>query len=227
MPYIPPDETTQLEELVTKIHTAQKNNTEQLVLMGDLKAKSLEWNNQKTNKAGEIMEGLLNTSNLLCVNDGQPTRRNTTSVIDLVLVTPNIKDKLKECTTLSHENIRSDHVCLLTELDVCQTDNANRPKRKIWQLNKVDWNTWRDEADTSMGIWLQTCPSSNDVEVIYQSFKEVIDKTMRDVISQREMKERKNTRPPWWNADVNSAKKNLNYKQRQYKKRNIQQNKEA
>ncbi|VDH97606.1 Hypothetical predicted protein [Mytilus galloprovincialis] len=75
VPYIPPEETKQLEELTTKVQKVQQNNKHELIIMGDLNAKSLEWNNDKTNKAGEIIENFLTKTDMLCVNDCQPTRR--------------------------------------------------------------------------------------------------------------------------------------------------------
>lgn len=81
--------------------------------MGDLNAKSLEWNNDKSNKAGEIIENCMKNTGMLCRNDGQPTRINTKSVINLVLLTPCINNKVKECTSVVHEAVRSDHMSVL------------------------------------------------------------------------------------------------------------------
>ena len=62
------------------------------------------------------------------------------SVIDLVLITEEINKRVKECSTLVHESVRSDHICVLLEIDVCKEQIQIKSKRKIWQLNKVDWN---------------------------------------------------------------------------------------
>lgn len=226
-PYIPPEETEQLEHLTKKVYEKQNANRQKLIIMGDLNAKSLEWNNDKTNKAGELVEDLLTKTGMLCVNDGQPTRRNTSSVIDLVLITPEMNKVVQECTTLAYESIRSDHICVLVELDTCKKHNNPRPKRKVWQLNKVDWNNWKQQSEKNMQKWLENNPVSDDVDTVYQSLKKTIDETMQEVINQKEVKERKSTKPPWWNSQVSQAKKYVNYSQRQYKRRNIPQNKTA
>lgn len=57
-----------------------------LIIAGDLNAKGQEWRNPKSNKAGELIENMLTKQNMICVNDCQPTRRNSDSVIDLVLM---------------------------------------------------------------------------------------------------------------------------------------------
>jgi hypothetical protein len=46
-----------------------------MILLSDLNAKSYEWNNRKTNKHGKLLEESLANNNLICVNDGQATRR--------------------------------------------------------------------------------------------------------------------------------------------------------
>lgn len=72
-----------------------------------------------------------------------------------------------------------------------------------------------------MSEWLTNSPPSNDVDEVYQSLKETIDRTMTEVIKKREVKKKTNTKPPWWNIEVSQAIKDLNYRQKQYKKRNI------
>lgn len=86
-----------------------------LIIAGDLFAKSQEWRNTKSNKAGELIENMLTKQNI-CVNDCQPTRRNSDSVIDLVLTSSEFQKHLTSCNTLTHESIRSDHISVLTDI---------------------------------------------------------------------------------------------------------------
>ncbi|CAC5398447.1 unnamed protein product [Mytilus coruscus] len=146
-PYIPPEEIEQMEKLSKNIENYTSARKPNLVVMGDLNAKSLEWNNDKSNKAGEIIENCMTKTGMLCRNDGQPTRRNTKSVIDLVLITPGINNKVKECTTQAHEDVRSDHICVLLELDVCKTQTITKEEKQVCQLNKVDWNNWKEQSE--------------------------------------------------------------------------------
>ncbi|CAG2213470.1 GABRA [Mytilus edulis] len=190
-PYIPPEEIEQMEKLSKNIENYTSARKPNLVVMGDLNAKSLEWNNDKSNKAGEIIENCMTKTGMLCRNDGQPTRRNTKSVIDLVLITPGINNKVKECTTLAHEDVRSDHICVLLEVDVCKTQTTTKEKKQVWQLNKVDWNNWKEQSEKNMSEWLTNSSSSNDVDEVYQSLKETIDRTMTEVIKKRRLRKNK------------------------------------
>ncbi|CAG2202636.1 unnamed protein product [Mytilus edulis] len=206
-PYIPPERSDQIEP-------------------GDLNAKSQEWRNIKTNKAGELIENMLTKQDMICINDGQPTRRNSDSVIDLMLMNSNFQHNMISCDTLSHETIRSDHISILTNLRVCSEDNWGTPK-KIWQLNKVDWEEWKRVTEERFGEWLENRPANNNsVDHIYQSFADIINATQKEMIPYKEIKPRKHQKPCWWSSSVTSAKKHLNHCQKQYRMRNIPQNKQ-
>ena len=59
------------------------------------------------------------------INDDQPTRRKSDSIIDLFVVSPSLIKKVIQCQTLSHEQVRSDHIRILLEIDDCRTDGAD------------------------------------------------------------------------------------------------------
>ena len=59
------------------------------------------------------------------VNDDQPTRRESDSIIDLFVVSPSLIKNVIKCQTLSHEQVRSDHISVLLEIDCCRTDGAD------------------------------------------------------------------------------------------------------
>ena len=86
------------------------------MLTGDLNCKILEWNNNKSNTCGGILEEYLHRSGLLCMNDGLPTRRLSESVIDLFIVSPKLVSEIVRCETLSKDRVSSDHVGVLLEV---------------------------------------------------------------------------------------------------------------
>ena len=133
-PYIPPERQDQIEKLCSVI--AEKKSEKPIIIAGDLNAKSQEWNNIKANKSGELIEQMLTKQNMICLNDGQPTRRNSTSVIDLVLTSAQFQKCITSCDTLTHDTIKSDHISILTVLDVCSEDTPSTDSM-FWQLNRV------------------------------------------------------------------------------------------
>ena len=92
--------------------------------MGDLNANIVEWNNSQVNSGGLIVEDMMSKCNLICLNDGKPTRRNSNSVIDLVLSSAGLVQYSKECSTLSHEKICSDHIAVIYEATFVRTDSS-------------------------------------------------------------------------------------------------------
>ena len=102
VPYIPSGKDDQLKLFSDKLSGSRLKN---VIVMGDLNAKSMEWNNAQGNSGGIIVEEMLTKCNLICMNDGQPTRRNSSSVIDLVLCSAELVQYSRECSTLSHEKV--------------------------------------------------------------------------------------------------------------------------
>ena len=59
---------------------------------------------------------------LICLNDGQVTTRNSNSIIDLALTTQTTYKKSLECNTLTHEYAKSDHIGIYVKLHSCIRD---------------------------------------------------------------------------------------------------------
>ena len=108
MSYVPSEKKDQLEGLLKVLDRCK--DYRHIVLTGDLNAKSLEWNNKKANPCGVLLEDYMHRNGLLCINDGQPTRRVSDSVIDLFVVSPRVIPEVVMCETMVCENIRSDHI---------------------------------------------------------------------------------------------------------------------
>jgi hypothetical protein len=83
-PYVPPEKPKLMEELCNHINRKMSENT---ILVGDLNAKSYQWNNGNENSHGRLLEDCMTQSQLICLNDGQAIRRNSNSIIDLALTT--------------------------------------------------------------------------------------------------------------------------------------------
>ena len=110
--YIPPNQKEQMKLLVELIRTVKSKN---IIITGDLNAKSQEWNNPSVNECGKLLEQFLQDTQFVCINDGKPTRRNTDSVIDLFITNPELVPKISLCETLTYETVQSDHIGILLE----------------------------------------------------------------------------------------------------------------
>ncbi|VDI75616.1 Hypothetical predicted protein [Mytilus galloprovincialis] len=81
---------------------------------------------------------------LICVNDGQYTRRNSQSVIDLAIISENIYNEVKDCITLTHESVKSDHIAVYLDVKSEEKIEDNQTTEEIWNLKKIDWNKWKN-----------------------------------------------------------------------------------
>ena len=63
--------------------------------------------------------------NLVCYNDGQPTRRDSNSEIDLVLCSAELYKHSQRRATSTHEKIRSDHIAVLYEAAPAKQQDRN------------------------------------------------------------------------------------------------------
>ena len=64
--------------------------------------KSYQSNNGNENIHGILLEDCMTQNQLLCLNDGQATRRNSNSIVELALTTQTTYTNSLECTTLTH-----------------------------------------------------------------------------------------------------------------------------
>ena len=176
--------------------------------MGDLNAKSVEWNNAQGNSGGIIVEEMLTKCNLVCMDDGQPTRRTSSSVIDLVLCSAGLVQYSGECSTLSHEKIGSDHIAIFFEADFDLTESGPSI-RVVRPIKKADWGKWKEATESQFEDF--KTQSSGNLEEDYARFCELLQDTMDTVIPQKTVKIRQHAaRPCWWNEEVKEAKAEMN-----------------
>ncbi|KAH3769090.1 hypothetical protein DPMN_170337 [Dreissena polymorpha] len=116
-----------------------------------MNAKSKLWGNIVENMAGDILE-TFRTSNFIYLNDGIPTRRYSPSVIDMILVTPELVKNIPRWETLTQENVRSDHISLHVELeDGLQRYNNETIEKYL--LNKTNWSRRNEITKERFGAW--------------------------------------------------------------------------
>ncbi len=97
----------------------------------------------------------MDNNSLICMNDGQQTRRNSPSVIDLFIVHSSLVPKVTKCETLSHEQVRSDHIHVLMQIDIENETKDNVLTEERWIIKKVDGEKWEKITNENLdrGIW--------------------------------------------------------------------------
>ena len=134
------------KQLLQLIDSIQQANVDNHILTGNLKDKSLEWNNTTSDRHGELIEDMFANNRLIIHNDGQPTRRGGQSVIDLIITSADIAPLVKDLSTLTHESVRSDHIAILSEIYVDVLDYSAQTK-EMRLLKRVNWQEWTERAE--------------------------------------------------------------------------------
>ena len=157
-------------------------------------------------------------SDFICVNDGAPTRRNVTSVIDLFLIKPQFHRNVSFCVTLTHECVRSDHIPIMLELDDGIERMSEEEERYI--LKKTDWVKWKEVTQSSFQKWNRENHEHENMQELYNSFLEVWEDCMLECVPKRVIKldNRKRT-PHWMDEDVKAMKTELNRVKKVFRKR--------
>ena len=152
-------------------------------------------------------------------------KKNSSSVIDLVLCSAGLVQYTRECSTLSHEKVRSDHIAIFFEADFDLTESSPSINNgvKIYILlhhrmhMKNKW-IWKWQETTENQFEDSEAHSSGNSEEDYARFCELMQGTLDTVIPQKTVKIRQHaTRPFWWNEEVKEAKTEMNSCRKKYK----------
>jgi hypothetical protein len=149
------------------------------------------------------------------LNDGQATRRNSNSIIDLALTTQTTYKKSLECTTLTHENVKSDHIGIYVKLHSCITDSKREDEDPKWNIHKCDLGLWKQTTkDQFSNVQLN---DDQNLEHMYQQFEDNFLNCMEIAVPKISKSSKKFNRPCWWNPEVGKKKHDLNKSQRTFK----------
>ena len=91
---------------------------------------------------------------------------------------------MESCDTLTHEQVKSDHIAVLLNIDVCDEPNTEPPK-PTWQTKKVNWEHWKDTLEKKCEDWINNNTSINDIDELSASFQEMINCTMTKLYHRR------------------------------------------
>ena len=128
-------------------------STEDTLVGGDLNAHSNLWDfEQPTDSRGDLVMDWMLEKDMMCVNDGSPTRTNRvtggTSSPDITLVHSNWSNKVEWSVG---EDLGSDHLPIVVQVKLKITATRhqanNRPR---WKRNGVDWEPFRAAVEEAV-----------------------------------------------------------------------------
>ena len=126
-----------------------KNST---IHAGDFNGHSRLWDDQQPDdtRGDEIVDWML-SNDLVCKNDGSPTRVNRAtggfSSPDCTFATKDLSEKIK-WAAIDDNDLGSDHVPIVTELSCGEFRTISlTPLRARWKRKDVDWKGYRQEIE--------------------------------------------------------------------------------
>ena len=177
-----------------------------------------EWGNKKANTNGILTEEYLHRNALLCINDGQTTRRLSDSVIDLFIVSPLVVPEVAVCETMSHEAVRSDHIGVMLEVyPKTRQDNAIFEK---FIVRKADYSLWRECTEERFKQWNNSGIKYKSVDEMAEAFMDIYTECMIEAVPKKEIKKtNRSKKPPWWSDRVSESKQELNRAKKDFRRR--------
>lgn len=174
------------------------------LILGDFNSHSLCWGSYKLDERGRIVEQLLETPNIICLNKKQHTHFNnsyrTFSAIDLALCCSSIGHRF-DWTALS-ELYGSDHFPIVIHMNDQNGDElAPRPK---WIFAKANWSKYQEIVSTKMD-------SLTDKNLMYKTSNDAVNEFTHIILEAadnsipRTRGSTNKRQVPWWDAECRKA----------------------
>ncbi|XP_035680054.1 uncharacterized protein LOC118418304 [Branchiostoma floridae] len=208
--YIPPGNKTQMKAFLNDIEVirGRENN---IIITGDFNARHESWDKYGENILGRMLAEALASNNLIVWNSEQPTHKNGT--IDLTLITPTLEDLISDWKTHDETTIRCDHKLI----SFLVGGKQEKEVKTILNIKKADWEEWSRVTDEVFTKWMEDEEEKeNSIDELYESLKETLDKTAKEVIGYKEVCLHSKT---WWNPQVKEQQKRVKEARKRYKHR--------
>ena len=158
------------------------------------------------NGAGSVLEGIAGEEDLICMNDLLPTYRSSHCVIDLFLIRFHMNRKIRYCQTLTQENIRSDHVSVIMDLDD-SIDMEEKVVKEKYSIRKADWQNWEEVSEEKFREWNMVNHVTESIDQMIESLMGLFHESMDEAVPKVIVKEGNRRRMALWtNEEVKNSK---------------------
>ena len=188
-----------------QVHRYWEHNTTTsypFILLRDFNSHGLSWGSDKTDDRGKQIEKILESDNIILLNNGAPTRLNPSngnfSSIDLSIYSSNLAQRTTWSTL--PEIYDSDHILIKIELHSSKTTLSSSPAK--WKLKNPNWTLFSQLVDVYVNTNPPTPndPIENDVIHITSSVINAaniaIGKTNGTL---------NNRKVSWWNPEIKKS----------------------
>nr|CAI5829037.1 unnamed protein product [Callosobruchus analis] len=170
---------------------------QEVIALGDLNAKAVDWGSPVTDKRGRILCEWLSAYNKVVLNDGlRPTfrRRESNSYIDVTIASQELAGNIRGWEVLETETL-SDHMFIYFEVVTKKKEKNNLAEYRIPYVNR---SKFREELCKPSASW----PSARDITV--QEYTDLMQEVLKVSTVRRGAKIAKV--PYWWTDEIEAAR---------------------
>ncbi|CAH2087236.1 unnamed protein product [Euphydryas editha] len=174
-----------------------------LIILGDFNVHHASWGSHFNDNMSPLLLDLIDSNNLVILNNGSPTRRvsplqNPKSAVDLSLCSPSISPSLS--WTVLPSSFGSDHFPIIISMTISSRLKVitGRPRFK-YKVAKADWSKFALTTDNEV---CHIPPINCDnVHSQYVNFKNVFLRSADNSIPLKSTENYRRLSPPWWDAE--------------------------
>lgn len=152
------------------------------MLIGDLNSKSPLWNCPTYNKEGKILEDTITSNGINVVYPNQPTRRDSSSTIDIILTKHIFTGSLSRV----FEGPPSDHMPTITEIDLGHTHKPRN--RKVCDWKNANWKLFKQHINARLTI-TETYEHNADIDYNIEELQTLISEAAKASIQSKTVKD--------------------------------------
>ena len=220
-----------VDEIIAMLNKA-KSISKQLkvkgtILMGDMNARHELWGDNTNNKYGLNLIKKLNFSEYSIISSNTPTFLTDTgsSVIDLIIVSNNLTDKIEKPKTDEEVELFSGapfrgHLPIITNISGLSPTNQVRKEKT--SLESVDWTAWSSDLETELNSYEHDINNGEDEKHLLDVLDTKIDKVTTVHAKKKVIT---NHSKPYWTPRLSRLSQELREKRKKYKQRNTDRNK--
>ncbi|CAK1546358.1 unnamed protein product [Leptosia nina] len=190
------------------------------IIGGDANAKSVWWGSDKTNQRGELLEELLEESNMNILNEGNtPTfetiRGNTlySSIVDITACTPEMMNLISNWE-VNKGIVNSDHNAITFKIKLEEQrglyiiNNTRKYKTKGAEWTKFSNELKEKLKDNNLNIeHLETITNKNNLEKTLENYIKMVTEVCDTQLPKIKRETKINI--PWWNETLTNMKKDV------------------
>lgn len=199
--YLPPNEMFK-ESILLKINTLKN-----VIVCGDLNCKSQLWYCNEKNKNGDLLEKALDDTDLCLLNNNKATHKHG-NILDLLITSPNIADKLK-FFKVHQDDLTSDHYPIFAIFDIPVNNfksNSTISKRII------NWEKYQTLINAKYNANTQTIIGNDtalEIKLMYSNFIYAIKDAYEEASFILNKKRRFKTLPKYLVDIINARKRQI------------------